>query len=127
MKARRLKDNEIVDVVRYEKPINRDEVYVDGKLRLYLPSDLDFDVEEAEQTESAVISGWVARDKIGNTVNLHPDEPYRSYSGCSKNGSQDYWCSMYLSSFPLGTNLFPSLTWESEPLEVEITIKAKKK
>lgn len=45
MKARRLKDNEIVDVIRYEKPINRDEVYVDGKLRLYLPSDLDFNVD----------------------------------------------------------------------------------
>lgn len=120
MKARRLKDNEIVDVIRYEKPINRDEVYVDGKLRLYLPSDLDFDVEEAEQTESAVISGWVARDNNG-TLWICSEEPQRYSDWWIIDTDEDY------TKKELPSYLFPSLTWESEPLEVDITIKAKKK
>lgn len=111
MKARRLKDNEIVDVIRYEKPINRDEVYVDGKLRLYLPSDLDFLPEK----ETAVMEGWVARDGNGS-LNVFDEEP-----------TKDEWLEMWsdgLDHFGLPYNSFPSVTWLTEPKKVRITLEA---
>ncbi len=113
MKARRLKDNEIVDVIRYEKPINRDEVYVDGKLRLYLPSDLDFLPEK----ETAVLEGWVARDEDG-LISLFDTEPER-IADC-------VWA--VYPGHTLGIRLpddsFPSVTWLTEPKKVRITLEA---
>lgn len=110
MKARRLKDNEIVDVIRYEKPINRDEVYVDGKLRLYLPSDLDFLPEK----ETAMLEGYVARDKCGN-IFLYPTKPFRG---------KEEWQENYQEYFSLSADSFPFVTWLTEPKKVRITLEA---
>ena len=94
----------------------------DGKH--YKLSELDFNVEEAEEV---TIDGWVARDKKDNALNLHAEEPYRTQSGYQQGDEPDWWESECASFLPLDKGLFPSLTWESDPLEVTVTVKPKKK
>ena len=79
-------------------------------------TDLDFNVEE---TEEVTIDGWVARDKNG-TLWICSEEPQR-YSDWWIIDTDEEYTKKELPSY-----LFPSLTWQSEPLEVTITIKPKK-
>lgn len=71
-----------------------------------------------EKDADTVIQGWVARDKTGYLV-LHYKEPHRTLGG-------EKWYSAQ-SQKSLPRESFPDLTWESDPIEVEITIKRKKK
>lgn len=59
------------------------------------------------------IKGWVARDSDGS-LNIHKEKPSRwsIYFWICRGG--------YLH---IDKTLFPELTWESEPIEVELTIK----
>lgn len=66
----------------------------------------------------ASISGWVARDRTG-ALSL-----YQSYPERQEN--LGYWRDG-LGEFDLSETDFPSLTWQDEPIEVEITIKPKKR
>lgn len=61
--------------------------------------------KQENDMEDTVIQGWVCRDKKDNVLYLHTEEPY----------------------LLLDKSLFPNLTWESDPIEVEIIIKRKKK
>lgn len=61
-----------------------------------------------------IIQGWMARDR-NNDIFVFKNKPYRS----------DYeWYGDGLVTLPF--NLFPDLTWDSEPQECEIIIKRKK-
>jgi hypothetical protein len=62
----------------------------------------------------ATISGWVCRDKDG-TLCLYYKKPMRG---------KEEWFGNYDRQLP--EDCFPSLTWQDEPIEVEITIKPKK-
>lgn len=129
MKAKRKSDGKIIEV-RYLAITNIYVEYIDNAddtfkvTKAYHPSDLDFDVEEAEEV---TIDGWVARDKKDNALNLHAEEPYRTQSGYQQGDEPDWWESECASFLPLDKGLFPSLTWESDPLEVTVTVKPKKK
>ena len=60
MLAKRKSDGKVIEVTE-RSSWNGEKIYTaDGTF--YRKVELDFDVEEAEQTESAVVSGWVARD-----------------------------------------------------------------
>jgi len=63
--------------------------------------------------EEYKIKGWVASD-YDKTPMLYTIKPHRLITGvwC---GGKDY--------FPLDKNIFPELTWNDEPIEVELTIK----
>lgn len=61
------------------------------------------------------ISGWVARDK-GGGLYLHFGEPRR--------GVNEWHGGIYARRLLI--TAFPDLTWDSDPLPVEITIKRKK-
>lgn len=80
-----------------------------------------------EKDADTVIQGWVCRDKKDNALNLHAEKPYRTYSCYNTDDKPDWWESDCASFLPLDNSLFPDLTWEDEPQEVEITIKRKKK
>lgn len=70
----------------------------------------------------AVIQGWIVRDKDG-TLNLFygSDKPI-------KRGQDEYWSVVAGAVFEyLPIEMFPDLTWESDPLPVEIILKRKKK
>ena len=73
----------------------------------------------AEEYESLPkIRGWVARDKNGS-LNLHAFPPKRVYLGI--------WCCNPLDlnqdNIRLDDKILPEITWESEPVEVELLIR----
>ena len=70
---------------------------------------------ECKDADETVISGWVARDK-DDDVFLYQNQPDRN---------EIAWNGYMMHSLP--TDSFPDLTWESEPLPVEIILKRKKK
>lgn len=65
----------------------------------------------------ATISGWVARDRNGS-LSLFQGYPERQEN-------LGYWRDCQ-DEFGLADTDFPSLTWQDDPIEVEITIKPKK-
>ena len=73
-----------------------DVVYSDLDMNRFYQAS-DLDFD-VEESEEVTIDGWVARGRDGD-IYVYWDEPITS---------------------------FPSLAWESEPLEVTITIKPKK-
>lgn len=116
MKARRKSDGEIIEVREWRGA--SDVIYSSLDMnQFYQASDLDFN-EDAD----TVISGWVARDKDGELALFREnDKPF-------KMGDHDFWCSDFARigrDIPEG--LFPDLTWDSDPIEVELIIKRKKK
>ena len=81
--------------------------------------------KQENDMEDTVIQGWVCRDKKDNTLYLHAEKPYRAQSGYDECDDPDWWENDYASYLPLDKSLFPNLTWESDPIEVEIIIKRK--
>lgn len=77
----------------------------------------DNPVEEATQ------SMWVAKDKDGR-LSLFTNKPYR---GENVGGNDERWYVVSISEFTdsmkLNPKLFPDLTWNDEPIEVELVIK----
>lgn len=71
--------------------------------------------------DDIVIQGWVARDEEVGNIWLFKNEPTRN-----TDLSYGFWDGNNDDFIELPTDLFPDLTWESEPLEVEIIIKRKK-
>lgn len=80
-------------------------------------TDCDLAKEYSPQSE-ATISGWVARDRNGSLA-LYQSIPERLEN-------LGYWRDGLGGEFDLSETDFPSLTWDDEPIEVEITIKPKK-
>lgn len=115
MKARRKSDGKIIEVREWRGA--SDVVYSEPDMnRFYQTSDLDFNVD----AEGSVISGWVCRDN--NSLNaqvLIGDKPKRTGYNYFENKSAD------CITLPKGS--FPDLTWDDDPIEVEIIIKRKKK
>lgn len=76
--------------------------------------------KQEKNEEEIVISGWVARDKNGNTF-LYKHKPNRIY-----NNESQQWGGELVYDSPLPYELFPDFTWYDDPIEVEIIIKRKK-
>lgn len=113
MLAKRKSDGKVIEV--------EPQRYMEHDGSMYAPSELDFNVDE-----EVTIDGWVARDRLNNALFLHDEKPYRSFSGYQTDGKEDEWRSDTCPPYPIDYNSFPSLTWESDPLPVTITIKPKK-
>lgn len=81
----------------------------------------NFALGKQEKDADTVIQGWLVRDKDG-TLNLFygSDKPI-------KRGQDEYWSVVAGAVFEyLPREMFPDLTWESDPIEVELIIKRKK-
>jgi len=76
---------------------------------------------EPKGAENTVIQGWVARDEDGELF-LYIESPKREYGDWE---TPSIWASETFAQ--LDSTLFPDLTWESDPLQVEIILKRKKK
>lgn len=76
-----------------------------------------------ERSESNIISGWVARNKNGLLSLFKLYHPERGYD---YNGDFGEWGTVIGHQMIIPYRFFPSLTWDDEPMEVEITIKPKK-
>lgn len=73
--------------------------------------------KQEKGAEEAVIQGWVARDDDGHLY-MYCKKPER-------NENLKMWMGGY-ADFDLRDSLFPDLTWDSDPEEVELIIKRKK-
>lgn len=81
--------------------------------------------KQEKDAEDTVIQGWVCRDKEWDKV-LFASDLYLSAKKPKRDEYCGAWCNM-VSYMPLKTELFPNLTWDDDPIEVEIIIKRKKK
>lgn len=120
MKARRKSDGQIIEVKEWRGA--SDVIYSSPDMNhFYQASDLDFNVD----AEDTVIQGWVARDQDGY-ISIFTSKPERDT--CDK-GDMPYgfWDDNTDQHIELPITSFPDLTWESDPLQVEIIIKRKKK
>lgn len=118
MKARRKSDGEIIEVREWRGA--SDVIYFSPDMnQFYQASDLDFNVD----SEETVIQGWVARNKNGLPSLFRLYRPERGYD---YNGDFGEWGTSIGYQMTIPNRLFPDLTWESEPLEVEIILKRKK-
>ena len=98
------------------------QYYADEEGNFYKDTELDFNLDSPQS--EATISGWVARDakRGGNNLHLHRNELKRGkFYWENKDPNRPIGESLILPE-----DLFPSLTWQDEPIEVEITIKPKK-
>lgn len=98
------------------------EGYFSHNGELIPQGDLEFNYEPSQF--QARIIGWVARDseRASNSLHFHRNEVVRG-KFYWENKSPDRPIG---ESLLLPNDLFPSLTWQDEPIEVEITIKSKK-
>lgn len=74
--------------------------------------------KQEKDAEDTVIQGWVARDANGSL-----------YAYCIKperNVVLQVWVGRY-ADFDMHDSLLPDLTWNDDPIEVELIIKRKKK
>lgn len=113
MKARIKSDGKIIEVREWRGA--SDVIYSSPDMnQFYQASDLDFNVN-AEET---VIQGWAIRDKCGSLWVCDICPSYREYN---------YWAiPIKANVIALPQTLLPDLTWDSEPIEVELIIKRKK-
>ena len=118
MKARVKATGEIVEV---EKTVCYCATWV-GHERIYDESELDFNLDQP--WPEATISGWVCKERDGELL-ISSDKPIkRTVDDGTVAGSID-WTSRGLINTAI-YSAFPSLTWQDDPIEVEITIKPKK-
>ena len=65
------------------------------------------------------VKGWVARDR-GGDLHIFKAKPDRVKDNLGLD-YDNYWCGEYITE--LDCDIFPDLTWESEPIEVELLIR----
>lgn len=112
MKAIRKSDGKVIEVTPVIFGYSSDNAH-------YHPFELDFNAEESEEV---TIDGWVARDEDDKAY-LHSIRPERGFDDDRNVG---VWGNCVGYQMIALKRIFPSLTWESNPLEVTITIKPKK-
>lgn len=72
----------------------------------------DEPIAKTRPKEKVTISGWVARNKNGELW-WHKENPWRGAEG---------WIPRNTNIISISNDSFPSVTWESEPKKVKITI-----
>ena len=125
MKARRKSDGKIIEVEAAVYNMKSGEPYhkclSDG--HHYPASDLDFNLD----AEDTVIQGWVAIDEAYGQCFLHTEKPIQKAQPIADTGDYDTVWDSNGKTYLLDAGLFPDMDSDSEPLEVEIIIKRKKK
>lgn len=115
MFAKRKSDGKIIEVREWRGA--SDVVYSTLDMNeFYQDADLDLLPEK----ETAVIEGFVARDEEGY-ISLFPDKPERDMYDCN-DVTYGFWDETNGHHIELPTDSFPSVTWQSEPKKVKITI-----
>lgn len=115
MKAKVKTSGKIVEVTKNTTA----GVYSTSDGKCYWDVDLDFNLPE--EKESAVLKGWVCRDKEFDKE-LFDSDLFLCGHKPTRNEALWVWenCGDYIL---IPSQFFPSLTWQDEPFEVEIIIK----
>ena len=122
MKARRRSDGKVIEVEQTTSYDGELGYWDNENCDFHYPSDLDFNVEDVEEV---TIDGWLTRSVGGSLTFSDSPECRRGHRVWYHKEGTNVVDLDETGLFP--NNLFPDLTWESEPLEVTITIKPKKK
>lgn len=104
-----------VDAIHVKDSIPFVRYYVDDEGTIYDEQQLEF---ETYSPKEITIEGWVARDKCGPTdlgLSIYTAYP-RRMEGLKR------WNGREAKSVLIDHRLFPSITWDSEPKRVKITI-----
>lgn len=116
MKARIKSTSQIIEVETiYDENSIGNVHFLDTNNNKYFLQELDFiDPDSEEET----ITGWLARDENGD-INIFDSVPHKVVG--------DFWmnqgCYYLMKDLQYeNPNIFPSVTWESDPLKVRITI-----
>ena len=105
------------------QPVSRYDVFCAAFDRAYALGKQE--TKQETDSEDTVIQGWVCRDKYWQK-DIFPSNLFLAMEKPKRNEEWKTWTDMggYIS---LNIELFPDLTWESDPEPIEITIKRKKK
>lgn len=82
-----------------------------------------YQLGKQEKDADTMIQGWVAIDEGADCPRFYNHKPFRKKDGF-KDGLWSYGMEIGLKLDP---TLFPDLTWDDDPIEVELIIKRKKK
>jgi hypothetical protein len=99
------------------------QYYADKEGNFYEDIELDFDLNPPQP--EAAISGWMCRTKSRKLI--FSDKPPVGKSNVIWHYREGTDVRLLSELELFGNDIFPSLTWQDEPIEVEITIKPKKK
>lgn len=122
MKARRKSDGKIIEVKEWRGA--SDVIYSSPDMnQFYQASELDLDANAVD----TVIQGWVAIDEAFNQCFLHTEKPIQKAQPIADTGDYDTVWDSEGKTYLLDTGLFPDMDSDSDPIEVEIIIKRKKK
>lgn len=99
------------------QPVSRYDVFCAAFDRAYA-------LGKHEKGADTVIQGWVARDQDGY-ISLFKDKPTRDTFD-KDDVPYGFWDEANSNHLELPITSFPDLTWESDPIEVELVIKRKK-
>lgn len=94
------------------------ESFVDGA---------NFTLDKQESKQETVISGWVAIDEAYDQCFLHTEKPIQKAQPIADTGDYDTVWDSKGKTYLLDTGLFPDMDSDSDPIEVELIIKRKKK
>ena len=115
MKAKIIKTGEIVEVV--DRTDTQVTVYRNNETEFFAQNEYSRDEVEflSDTPEEVTIEGWVVRDANPHSLRFFDRQPARL---------SDMWGSVYsyYNTMQLDPIMFPSVTWESEPQKVKITI-----
>lgn len=99
------------------QPVSRYDVFCDAFDRAYALGKQEKDAEEV------VISGWVCRDKYWDK-DMFASDLFLAMEKPKRDEGWEAWAD--LGDFiALNPELFPDLTWDDDPIEVELIIKRK--
>lgn len=79
--------------------------------------------KQEKDAKEIVISGWVSRDKYWDK-DMFASDLFLAMEKPDRDEEWKSWVSMG-AYIPLNSELFPDLTWDSDPIEVELRIKRK--
>lgn len=83
--------------------------------------------KQEKDAEDTVIQGWVAIDEAYGQGFLHAEKPIQKAQPIADTGDYDTVWDSNGKTYLIDAGLFPDMDSDSDPLEVEIIIKRKKK
>lgn len=115
----------VIAAANYNNPF--DEPAYDKRFYDGFKAGANFAIGKQEKDADTVIQGWVAVDEAYNECYLHTNKPTHENRPIADTGDyESYWRSKG-QTYLLDADLFPDMDSDSDPIEVEIILKRKKK
>lgn len=104
-----------------------DKVHISVPTAFAYAFDCAYTLGKQEKDADTVISGWVAIDEAYGQCFLHTEKPIQKAQPIADTGDYDTVWDSDGKTYLIDVGLFPDMDSDSDPIEVEIIIKRKKK